>query len=233
MSVFTEHRAAPFRRAAGGVLLLGLLLARSVAGQSAEELQLLAWVDEHRGEAVDLLEQITNINSYTLNPDGVREVARVLAPHFDALGFETRWIDGSAFERSGHLFAERRGTSPRMLLIGHLDTVFPADDPFDTFRLVDDTTVAGPGVGDMKGGLVQILFALRVLRAIGREPEVTPVIFVNSDEEVGSPDSKAWVRRLARSANRALVLEPTFIMADEPVSMLDVIVRPCIVNVMR
>ena len=63
MSVFTKQGPAPFRRSAGGVLLLGLLLARSVAGQSAEELQLLAWVDDHRGEGVDLLEQITNINS--------------------------------------------------------------------------------------------------------------------------------------------------------------------------
>ena len=193
MSVFTEHRAAPFRRAAGGVLLLGLFLARSVAGQSAEELQLLAWVDDHRGEAVDLLEQITNINSYTLNPDGVREVARVLAPHFDALGFETRWIDGSAFERSGHLFAERRGTGPRMLLIGHLDTVFPEDDPFDTFRLVDDTTVAGPGVGDMKGGLVIILQALQALHAqqLLDDANIT-VALIGDEERSGSP------RELAR-----------------------------------
>jgi glutamate carboxypeptidase len=72
----------------------------------------------------------------------------------------------------------------------------------------DEGRLSGPGTLDMKGGLTLIVFALRALRDLGYEPSVAPVVFVNSDEEVGSPDSKRHVRRLAQAASRALVLEP-------------------------
>ncbi|MCH1571714.1 MAG: M20/M25/M40 family metallo-hydrolase [Longimicrobiales bacterium] len=172
---------------------LSVTAAGSLAAQQAEEVELARWVDDHRPEAVELLEELTNINSYTLNPPGVREVANVLAPHFEALGFDMRWIDGSAFDRAGHLFAERRGSGTRMLVIGHLDTVFPEDDSFDSFTRVDATTVAGPGVGDMKGGLVIILQALQALDAQGLLVDTNITVAMIGDEErAGSP------RELAR-----------------------------------
>jgi len=171
---------------------LTVTAAGSLSAQQTEEAAMARWVDDHRSEAVELLEQITNINSYTLNPPGVREVADVLAPEFEALGFDVRWIDGSAFDRAGHLFAERRGSGTRMLLIGHLDTVFPEADPFDSFRRVDETTVAGPGVGDMKGGLVIILQTLQALDEQGllEDTNIT-VAMIGDEERTGSPSELA------------------------------------------
>jgi hypothetical protein len=83
---------------------------------------------------------------------------------------------------------------PLQLLLGHLDTVWPvgtlAEMPFE----VDGDTVRGPGVFDMKGGLVMLLLALGALRRQGVEPPLTPLVFVNSDEEIGSHESRAHIR---------------------------------------
>src|SRR5262245_51488491 len=81
-------------------------------------------VDAANPEALALLERIVNINSGTMNLAGVREVGAVLRAELDGIGLTTRWVDGAAFERAGHLVAEHAGTGPRLLLIGHLDTVF-------------------------------------------------------------------------------------------------------------
>ena len=85
-------------------------------------------------------------------------------PEFDALGFTTRWVDGAAFHRAGHLIAEHPGPGPKILLIGHLDTVFEPSSPFQRFERLNDSTARGPGIIDMKGGDVIIL-----LRAEGAE----------------------------------------------------------------
>ena len=82
---------------------------------------------------------------------------------FDALGFKTRWVDGAAFHRAGHLVAEHPGPGPKILLIGHLDTVFEPSSPFQQFERLNDSTARGPGVIDMKGGDVILLYALRAL----------------------------------------------------------------------
>ncbi len=108
-----------------------------------------------------------NINSGTLNLAGVRQVADVLRPRLDALGFKTTWVDGSAFRRAGHLVAVHPGPGPKILLIGHLDTVFEPTSPFQRFERLDDSTARGPGVIDMKGGDVIALYALRALADAG------------------------------------------------------------------
>jgi len=183
---------------------------RAQTETSAVEASLSAWVDAHRGEAVDLLERMTNINSYTLNPEGVKAVADVLAPRFEALGFDVRWIDGAAFDRAGHLFAERRGSGTNMLLIGHLDTVFERDSPFQEFTRVDETTVAGPGVGDMKGGLVIMLQALEALESEGMLDGMNLTVAMIGDEERGgSPRelARADLVEAARWADVALGFE--------------------------
>jgi len=73
---------------------------------------------------------------------------------------------------------------------------------------VNETRLRGPGVFDMKGGLAQIMFALRTMQDLGLEPEVTPVVMITSDEEVGSGESQRHVERFARGARRVYVLEP-------------------------
>ena len=110
------------------------------------ERSIVAAVDPRNAEGLALLERVVNINSGTMNFAGVKQVGDIFRKELDALGFETRWVDGAAFGRSGHLIAERSGTGPRMLLIGHLDTVFEPTSPFQKFEKITDSTARGPGV---------------------------------------------------------------------------------------
>ncbi len=138
---------------------------------------------DHATEAVALLERVVNINSGTLNRAGVRAVGDVFRREYEALGFTVRWVDGSAFGRAGHLVAERTGTGPRVLLIGHLDTVFESDSPFQRWERLTDSTARGPGSTDMKGGDVIMLFALKALRAAGQLERMSVTVVLNGDEE--------------------------------------------------
>ena len=152
------------------------------------ERALQAHASSHELEALSVLERIVNINSGTQNAAGVREVGRILRAEYDALGFTTRWVDGAAFGRAGHLVAERTGTGPRVLLIGHLDTVFEPDSPFQRWERVNDSTAKGPGSTDMKGGDVIMLFALKALNASGQLARMSITVILNGDEEApGEP----------------------------------------------
>src|SRR4051812_33729317 len=131
------------------------------------EREIVRSVDAHNAEALALLERVVNINSGTQNAAGVREVGKIFRAELDALGFTTQWIDGAAWHRAGHLVATHPGSGPKLLLIGHLDTVFERDSPFQKFRRVDLKTAKGPGVIDMKGGDVVMVFALKALQAAG------------------------------------------------------------------
>ena len=148
------------------------------------EARIVAAVDVHADAAIDLLERTVDINSGTMNLDGVQEVGRVLRAEFDALGLETEWVEGSPFERAGHLVARQRGSGggPHLLLIGHLDTVFEPGSPFQTFER-DGDRATGPGVVDMKGGNVVIVHALRALRDAGVLDRLTLTVVMTGDEE--------------------------------------------------
>ena len=110
-----------------------------------DERAIVAHVDAHNAEALALLERAVNINSGTQNHAGVREVGKVFAAELEALGFTTRWVDGAPFKRAGHLVAERARPGRRVLLIGHLDTVFEADSPFQKFERLERRS--GPRAG--------------------------------------------------------------------------------------
>src|SRR5690606_26878991 len=127
---------------------------------------------------------------------GVRAVYDVLAPEFERLGFEVRWEALPASTgRAGHLVAERRGTSgQRLLLIGHLDTVFEPDSPFQTWVREGDFA-RGPGVADMKGGDLVMLLALEALEAEGALDGRTITVVLTGDEE--SPGRPLDVTRAA------------------------------------
>jgi glutamate carboxypeptidase len=162
-------------------------------------------VDSHNGEALALLERIVNINSGTMNFAGVRQVADVLRPQFDALGFTTRWVDGTPFRRAGHLIAEHSGSGPKILLIGHLDTVFEPSSPFQRFERLNDTTARGPGIIDMKGGDVILLYALRALKDAGQLDKLNVTVVLHGDEEdAGDPQDLA--RELLINASKGAVV---------------------------
>jgi glutamate carboxypeptidase len=163
-----------------------------------------------RDQFLSLLEALCRQESPSLDPGGQQAVHTVLAANLDALGFEVRELPGP--RSGGHLYARpRRRTrgEPLQLILGHYDTVWPAGTLAAMPFVVEGDRVRGPGVYDMKGGLAQMVVALATLRGLGLEPSVTPVVLVNADEEVGSRESGRHVRRLARIACRAFVLEPS------------------------
>lgn len=154
------------------------------------EQAMVAWIDAHGAQAEALLIESVNINSGTMNFEGVRAVGRLFQASFDALGFETRWVDGTAFNRAGHLVAEHHGdgNGPRLLLIGHLDTVFEPDSPFQTYTRIDRDVAIGPGISDMKGGIVIILQALGALHGTGLLAPMDITVVLTGDEELsGEP----------------------------------------------
>jgi len=163
-----------------------------------------------REEMVALLVALASEESPTDVPASQQPVQERLRQALGARGFDVRHLPGR--RTGGHLFAvpaERQRGRPAQLLIGHSDTVWPVGTTRSMPVAVDDGRVRGPGTFDMKAGLVQGLFALDALQALGLEPPATPVWLINSDEETGSPESKRWVRLLSRHAVRTFVLEPS------------------------
>jgi len=147
---------------------------------------MVEYIDASYEDALDLLIELVETNSGSMNFAGVRAVGRRLEPEFESLGFDVRWEDGSAFGRAGHLVAELRGdgNGPKLLLIGHLDTVFEPDSPFQRFAMAGDGTASGPGIADMKGGDVIILQALRALESIGALASLDVTVVMTGDEEL-------------------------------------------------
>lgn len=177
---------------------------------SPPERSIGAYIDAHDADALALLERVVNINSGTQNLKGVRAVGDVFRAELDALGFKTRWVDGAAFHRAGHLVADHPGSGPRFLLIGHLDTVFEPDSPFQRFQRIDDRTARGPGVIDMKGGDVIIVQALKALDAAGVLKDMNVVVVMTGDEEdTGDPQpvARAALIDAAKGADYALGFE--------------------------
>jgi glutamate carboxypeptidase len=173
------------------LIALALLFAAAPAqaALSAAEARMAAAVDAEQERSIGLLERLVNQNSGTLNLAGVEKVGEMVRAEFDALGFETVWKPMPQTARAGHLIATHKGRrgAKRLLLIGHLDTVFEADSPFQRFEREGDRAV-GPGVGDNKGGIVVMLAALRAMKTAGALKGANIEVVLTGDEEhVGSP----------------------------------------------
>ncbi len=191
------------------VLAMTALLPQS-GTLTPEERALTAFVDADNDRALALLERVVNINSGTMNFAGVRAVGAAFRSEFDAIGFKTEWVDGTPFGRAGHLVAEHPGPGPRILLIGHLDTVFEADSPFQKFERVSAIAAKGPGITDMKGGNVVMLQALKALQSVGLLKTMNIVVVMTGDEEsAGRPlaTSRAALVTAAQGADVAIGFE--------------------------
>jgi len=172
-------------------VFLSVFAVNSVGAQTldANETAIVAWSEAHTGDAIDLLESLVNINSGSLNRQGVKEVGAVLRAELDSLGFETRWIDmPEEMKRGGHLFGKHAGhRGKKVLLIGHLDTVFEPDDDFQVFTR-EGSMATGPGIEDMKSGDVIIIFALKALQHAGLLDDSQIMVAFTGDEELtGKP----------------------------------------------
>ena len=181
----------------------------------------LAAVREQRGEFLAFLERLVAAESPSHVPESQGPMFDLLEEGFDGIGYQVQRAGGA--DSGGYLIAAPRGfdgdvlsgadddpepARSLQLLFGHCDTVWPIGTLATMPLQINDGVMTGPGVFDMKSGLAQAIFALRTLHSLGLEPSVAPVMFVNSDEEIGSPESTPHIVRLARHASRVFVMEP-------------------------
>lgn len=169
------------------------------------ERKIVKTVTANNDEAIAFLEKVVNINSGTLNPQGVKAVGDVFASAFAELDFETEWIEMPAkMNRAGHFFAETKGSKgKRLLLIGHLDTVFEEDSPFQTFERINDSIAKAPGGNDMKGGDVIVLYALKALYENGALNNAQIIVAFTGDEESAGKPLELSRKDLIEAARRS------------------------------
>jgi glutamate carboxypeptidase len=195
------------------VAVCALVPTATSAELTTTEEKIVALVKQRSGAALQFLERTVNVNSGTMNPDGVREVGKLFRDEFDQLGFATAWIEmPPEMHRAGHLVAKREGNQgKRLLLIGHLDTVFEKDSAVRLWDRSGDR-VRGQGVSDMKGGDVIVVEALRALQRVGALDNTTiSVVFTGDEERVGRPldVARADLIGFAKRSDVALAFEGT------------------------
>lgn len=182
---------------------------RSTGGIDAG--QLLGYFEDRRDEMIEMIIRLASIESPSLVAEAQEPMRAALTAELESLGLEVRRLEGE--QGCDHLMArpaDRDMSRPTQLLLGHLDTVWPIGT-LETMPIEEvDGRLHGPGIFDMKAGLVQIIFALRAIRELDIETSVDPVVLINADEEIGSPNSRAHTVELAAEACRALVMEPSY-----------------------
>lgn len=189
------------------LILITILTVQYIFAQkiSPIEQKIIAQINAQIPQTEALLKKVVNINSGTLNKEGVREVGTIFRKEFDDLGFKTEWISlPDSLNRAGHLVAERKGTKGKKLFfIGHLDTVFEKIMSFTPYTYLNDSTVTGQGVNDMKGGDIVLLAALKALKDNGLLENTNLTVYFTGDEEsAGKPTSisrKDFIERAKQS----------------------------------
>lgn len=188
------------------------------ASLTTQEQSLVSWLDTEEDNMVAMLKQLTNVNSGSLNKQGVDEIGRLLSAELETLGFDLTTFPGEVIEMpncpgsnyaidvADHILANKGGKGKKLLLMGHMDTVFPPNSPFQTFSRSGDV-MYGPGVADMQGGLVVMLYALKALQKAGELDDMAISVFMNSDEEIGSLSSRKYLEEQAPLHDYGLVYE--------------------------
>ncbi|RTE52119.1 M20 family peptidase [Arenibacter aquaticus] len=173
----------------------------------AENIQ--GFLESHHERIIHFLKDLVSLESPSREIERQHKILNFLKFKFEDIGYRVILVPGK--QTGGYLYAcpkERDRSLPLQLLIGHCDTVWPAE----TIKIMPISykkgVIKGPGVYDMKAGLTQMYFALLCIRSISVPLPVTPVILINSDEEIGSRESTNSIKRLAKISNRAYVLEP-------------------------
>ncbi|MBB5686219.1 M20/M25/M40 family metallo-hydrolase [Sphingobium boeckii] len=190
-------------------LIATLATLPAYAQLSPVERRMTAAVDAQQEPAIALLEKLVNQNSGSLNAPGVAKVGEMMRAELEPLGFAVQWIPMEAAERAGHIVATHKGNGrgKKMLLIGHLDTVFEPNSPFQTFERKGSKGV-GPGAGDDKGGMVVMLMALKAMKAAGTLKDADIEIVLTGDEEdVGDPMALARADLIAAGKRADVALD--------------------------
>ncbi len=191
------------------LLLAGAVVVPGVLAQSVSPQQkaIVAYVDANEQASNALLQKLVNINSGTHNLEGVRAVGKIMMAQLDQLGFKVRWVPMDEVHRAGTLVAEHPCPDPgkcgkRMLLIGHMDTVFEKSSPFQAYS-VNGHIATGPGVNDMKGGLVDMLYALKALAAAGVLKQMDITVVLSGDEEAHGEPAEIARRDMLEAAKHS------------------------------
>ena len=188
------------------LIIVFMFFISNISAQNVSRIEnkILKAVELNNNQAIAFLKQVVNINSGTMNHDGVKHVGDEFSKAFDEIGFETNWFDMSEVNRAGHLFAENKGNKgKKLLLIGHLDTVFEADSPFQDFKMVNDSIAHAPGGNDMKGGDVIILYALKSLADNGLLKNAQIIVGFTGDEESSGKPLSISRKHLIEAAQRS------------------------------
>ena len=186
---------------------------KAITTLSKEEQKVMDYIDANMPRAIALLKESVDINSGTLNIEGVKKVGAIFAREFEKANFKTKWVPmPDSLRRAGHLvasigfddaqnavaktFAATKPNSSKkkteiaktkkgkkLFLIGHLDTVFEPDMPANPFTMINDSTATGQGVTDMKGGDVIMIIALQALQAQGLLKDANIIAYLTGDEE--------------------------------------------------
>lgn len=173
----------------------------------AENIQ--GFLESHHERIIQFLKDLVSLESPSREIEKQHKILNFLKFKFEDIGYQVILVPGK--QTGGYLYAcpkDRDRSLPLQLLIGHCDTVWPTETIKDMPISYKKGIIKGPGVYDMKAGLTQMYFALLCIRSISVPLQVTPIILINSDEEIGSRESTNSIKRLAIISNRAYVLEP-------------------------
>jgi glutamate carboxypeptidase len=180
-------------------ILLALCFSNAQAQLTKEEKKLMEYIDANMPRAIELLKESVNVNSGTLNIEGVKKVGAIYRRELEKAGMQTEWISmPDSIKRAGHLVAStpmasasadlnnknaKKSKGKKLFLIGHLDTVFEPDMPPNPFTMINDSTATGQGANDMKGGDVVMIIALQALQAQGLLKDAAITAYFTGDEE--------------------------------------------------
>lgn len=166
----------------------------------------IEYLEERRAEMLELLKDLVSIQSGTYNKPGINRVCDVVLKAIEALPIKTTRLEHEQYGDTLILSGDSAGDSGNILIVGHLDTVFPADTNFNRYR-EDERNAYGPGVIDMKGGIAAVIYALKALDSCNMLAKIPLRVIFNSDEEIGSPVSRETIAAEAQKSAMALVLE--------------------------
>jgi glutamate carboxypeptidase len=179
------------------------------------------WIASQQQSMVDQLMHLSAINSGTGNLEGLASVCDEYYKAFAPLSDSIEVLESKSIQRVNHLgqaisetygniisCVKREHAPIQILLVGHMDTVFPKDHHFQSPKIVDESTIHGPGVADMKGGILVMLNALRAFERAQTSNQLGWRVILNADEETGSHGSAELLRSAAKNAHAGLIYEP-------------------------
>jgi len=168
-------------------------------------------IGSKQSEMTDLVTEWASVNSYSQNLNGLKDMLKALKKSFSVLpgSIEEISLSNNLSDPKALSITCRPEAPIQVFLCGHMDTVYPPEHPFQRCTLIDTNTLQGPGVADMKGGLVILLNALKAFEKYPEAKNIGWQIFINPDEEIGSPLSSDYFRKIAPQFDIGLAFEPS------------------------